>query len=212
MRTITLHPGSAVLLILLAVLAGATGGAVFGQVGVNARPPVAVGPPPNLILPDEFHELLGTLVQEVRDLRETLMTRESVPERRQVPETKNEPAPALDELTVQLERLVKQLESAALRPGAVHTPRIPLQVPPGGVGFESPPWAPDFGDRESREAWRCQVARDFRFLTYQEVLSRYGNPDYVSYNEGHLYWRYENEETEQDFEFAFVDGFVIWTR
>jgi hypothetical protein len=80
----------------------------------------------------------------------------------------------------------------------------------GGIGI-SPLVVPGPGSRKdalARLVGRSpdELGLEYRFMTYQQVLDRFGRPDSVSADS----WHYELGDPEQtDFTFQFVDGYLM---
>jgi hypothetical protein len=193
--------------VVIGIAALFAGGLLGGLIGATWRaepPPAAGNATPRAAVP--AGEVSGTgdatlkvalagLTREVRRLREALDGR-SGEERTSV-----EPAASgeVDERLVSaLESLARALSSGR-RPGSgASRPAAPLIVP---VAPPRRDLLRGLAARESEER-----SHDHRFLTYQEVLDRFGKPDYV-WAGGR--WVYEDPDTGENLEFKFEDGLLI---
>ena len=174
-------------------------GGIAGAWIAGAQPPA---PAPNAALTSSTPPLADTalrdaltdLTHEVRALHESLTTRMAEPTR----------SPALASSTLDLERLVAALESFA---------RVASESPPtsGATGRSAAPLIlPTRPRDQGRLLELAQTdfetrSRQHRFLTYQQVLDRFGQPDDV-YENG--LWRYELPDSNSLL-FRFFDGMLI---
>ena len=191
--------------LFIGALVGGVIGASFATPVITARPaeatgarPVTPGAAAQTGLPSDARLLLALddLATEVGGLREAFEQRASTPA-----STRTSPGGG----TPELERLAELLEVLA-------TSLKTLPRAGTGPGFQGAPLVVPRGEpRRDRLADVAELpqedrSRDLRFLTYQQVLDRFGHPDEVTQNG---VWLYFDPDTEKiSLEFRFHDGLV----
>ena len=136
---------------------------------------------------------------EIRDLRAALT--EPRPDSARTPAGAAPAGPDQERLVAALEALARALSPGA-RPGSTGTGRsAPLIVPRGPPRHDLL--------RDVRAMDEEQRGRTYRFLTYQEVLDRFGRPDQV-YRGGQ--WMYEDPDSGDEITFYFEDGLLLNIR
>lgn len=140
-------------------------------------------------------EALQTLTDEVRGLRADLAQRAGGPvAERTTPEGGTPELERLAELLDVLATNLKTRPRAGTSPGFQGTP---LLVPQGAPRRDR---LADVADLPEEERSRAH-----RFLTYQQVLDRFGAPDHVT---GDGIWVYNDPLTRVEVHFHFQDGLV----
>lgn len=164
--------------------APSTVGAAETGAGVAARPG---GPADGA----ELLRALGALTEEVRGMRTDLEARSG---ERTAP---GGGTPELERLAELLDVLATNLKNSA-RPGtAPGYQGAPLLLPPGEPHRNR---LADLGDLPEDERGKAN-----RFLTYQQVLDRFGAPDHVT-RDG--IWLYVDPLSDVEIQFHFKDGLV----
>lgn len=191
------------------LLAGALAGGVLGSLLFSTAAPLSV---------TGGHVDNAELVTAMRALTEQLQqfgARQGIATAAPVVITNRQDAAAIPAPAKTGEaRIVELLEriSAALATGSG----------PVRSGGAAPPriTVPPLGDAQRRELLGTYAAnsvdtdaasRDFFFMSYQNILDRFGRPDRISEWHGGQQWSYiiKNDEREDEFYFRFLEGFVV---
>jgi hypothetical protein len=207
----TNRDSSQLLIGLLLFAGGACAGVIGSAVFAPARDAAPGRAREN---PNEVSESMARLSAEVRALAERLERAPAASSPTLVREATASGAGvrADDEILVMLRRLTAA--QAATSAGSLHNPG-PLELPP--------PMTPQkrsaiklqlksLGD--SRDAREAELTRSHQFMTFQQILDRYGRPDDMTSAAGSLVWTYVlskggDEEGDTQVWFTFVDGIVV---
>jgi hypothetical protein len=141
---------------------------------------------------------IDELAQRVRALGET-PAEQPRDDRQPVAEPDATDGSAENRLSAALDRLSTALELAQGRasPGGIGI--TPLALPPPGSKLGAL-------DTLAGRGWE-EISREYRFLTFQQVLDRFGRPDRVE-NDSWIYLL-QNGDGEKSFTFKFSQGYLM---
>jgi len=194
-----------------AFLAGAAGGFLGSQLWLQGPRGGAEGSPRgDRESAAELNESMRQLTAELRRLADRpARAADGASPTSTVRESAAAPAPGLnpnkDEILAAIDRLTIAIGGSGASHATSSTPLV-ATTPPQLKKLTEISEALDHGDSEA-------VSPPYFFLTYQQVLDRFGKPTGIFAHDGHVRWEYSipnpGSEDHRTVTFDFIDGFVI---